>query len=153
MRRGLAFALALACAACAGSRARPAEPTVDARDLAVDFPRVGEAVVDAEVPVPKALEELSRVTWTLKVKGFLFASGVEGAPFAVHTVPDGERVVALHVPLVVKHLSWREGAGYVNVELKGVVEGRQGPIEWRVPFEGKKEVLAQNVPRLDVGEE
>ncbi len=153
MRRLPLLGLVLVGAACASLKPKPVAPTVMASGFAVDFPRVGEAVVDAEVLLPKEVEQLSRVTWRLKVKGFLFASGVEGEPFVVRSAADGARTLALHMPLVAKHLSWREGAGYVTVQLSGVVEGRAGPLELSVPFEAKREVLAQNVPRLDVGED
>lgn len=153
MRAALLLLALLAAPGCRTLRPGPAPDVVTAEELQVDFPRVGEGSLDVLVPLPAGLAQVSRVTWTLRVRGIAFATGVEGPPFRVEGAQHDERHLRLRVPLLVKHLAWREGSGFLQVGVEGVLEGRALERDVRVPFAARREVLVQNVPRVGEGED
>lgn len=91
--------------------------------------------------VPKAPAEVTAVRWRLELDGRLFAAGLEGHP------SRSVKGLEVEVPLVWRHLGWREGARFLMVRVEGDLI--VGAAAAEVSFEGTHEVLVQGSPILE----
>lgn len=106
---------ALACG-CAGSLGAPEEQSPLVTSLELDFPSRERGQLAFEVRVPQRANGLASVTWELMLSGVRFASGVEGS------VPLKAGLVEVKASLPSRHLTWRDGEGWLDVTLEGSVD-------------------------------
>ena len=84
---------------------------------------------------------MTAVHWKLELDGRLFAAGLEGHP------SRSAKGLEVEVPLVWRHLGWREGARFLMVRVE--LELTVGAAEAEVSCDGTHEVLVQGGPILD----
>ncbi len=144
MRAGV-LALLVLTGGCATVRPPPPVPLVSVAAFTVAFPRPGAGQVEATLDLPPGVVSVRQVTWTLKVKGVVLATGVEGVP---RLTPGtmGNQAVLLSAPLVLRHLNYSEGAAWVQVGLEGRVMVTRAGDEVELAFSDRREVLVDGVP-------
>jgi hypothetical protein len=121
----------------AGATNAALEPTT----LQLEFSQPGEGVL--LLVLPSRREDVVSLSWELALGGRTFAVGLEAG---TQRTADGQ--LQVRAPLGWRHLGWREGPRFLDVQVRGVVRYRQVPELER--FEGRREVLATGGPLLDI---
>ena len=119
----------------------PPAPEVTVRTLEVDFPSRERGLLRFSLaPVqPPPIE----VRWELFVDGSPFASGVQAVDR-----PAGP--IEVQVPLVIRHLSFREGESAVDVRLQGQVVAAPGAPGLRFELRRSIDVHGRPTPGLPI---
>jgi len=144
MRRLVPAALLMLC----GCQIHLLDPKVEplkVDDISLVFHSQNDGQVSFAFTLPKDAGDVVNVWWDVALDDQRFATGVAGAPVLSPT-PEGGWRVRVTSPLVLKQLTYREGATYLNVLVRGEVRLKRRGVDERLPFTGEKEVLTTGAP-------
>lgn len=144
MRWALLTSLGLA--ACRHLPDAPATEQLPVSNLIVAFPRQEQGDLFFEVGVPAEVVRVASVKWVLRLSGRRFAEGLVMTP-DVQQDAGGTRRVRVEAPLVYRHVSWRDGSTWLQLDLSGEVQ--PFGVAPRLGFQTRQEVLVSAAPVLD----
>jgi hypothetical protein len=141
----LVTALLVFCAGCAARPGVPATPTVVVTRLQLDFPEREKGELEFSLRLPSGPQQVSEVAWELFLDGARFAAGIDGE------VRHEDGLFHVKSALTSRHLSWKEGEGFLDVVLQGDVDLGDG--RERLRFRDRRELLVHGRPQLHVPRE
>ncbi|MBL8922170.1 MAG: hypothetical protein JNJ54_25195 [Myxococcaceae bacterium] len=137
--------------AVAGCRRAPPPDTsaaLEVANLTLAFPREEQGDLFFEVQLPVEVRRVLSLRWELWLGARRFAEGVVMAP-DISADAAGRRWARVEVPLVYRHLGFREGATWLDVGLRGDVLPFGADEGGRLGFKVRKEVLVTSAPQLE----
>lgn len=141
-----ALLLALALSACRHLPAAGEPELLAVSNLTVAFPRQEQGDLFFEVTVPPEVVRVASLKWVLTLGGRRFAEGLVMTP-DVQQDAGGIRRVRIEAPLVYRHVSWRDGSTWLQLQLSGEVQ--PFGVAPRLSFQTRREVLVSAAPVLD----